>query len=302
MGKQAANRREGQKGESNHLGDAEWPSLVEVDAVVAGPAAVRGEHCIGIVLRAVEGPLAEPQSVAVVPPGPLVVGHAIDDLVADIGVFEPDANQLHQVARADPDGESPAIHRPFRRIADADAENLGAVFVRVESAHALAEDLAETVARIGPDRRIDTDRLRARVEAHRMIAGREDDALDALEPRRLEQVVAADDIGGVDRVPFRLDRIAAEVNDAVDAGDRPSHRLDIGEIGRHDVLTTRRIAHRAHIGQAQAILGAQKRPDHRGDAAGGASDENVFHRPSPSRFDSSVRRAGALPYCPSPRL
>ena len=67
-----------------------------------------------------------------------------------------------------------------------------------------------------------------------MVRRGEDDPLHALEARRLEEVVAADDIGVVDDVPVRLDRIAAEMEDAVDAGDGAAERLDVAEVGgRH---------------------------------------------------------------------
>jgi hypothetical protein len=62
-----------------------------------------------------------------------------------------------------------------------------------------------------------------------VVRGRKNDALDAFTARRLEQVVAADDIGLQDRIPGTLDRVAAKMKNAVDAF---ADRLDLGEIGQ----------------------------------------------------------------------
>ena len=62
-----------------------------------------------------------------------------------------------------------------------------------------------------------------------MVRRREHDALDALPARRLEQIVAADDVGLQDVVPRAFDRKPAEMQDAVDA---LADRLDLCEIGQ----------------------------------------------------------------------
>src|SRR5665213_2800344 len=91
------------------------------------------------------------------------------------------------------------------------------MLVGIERAQRLAEHLADAVAAVRPRRHVGSDSVMARIEAHRMIRRREDDALDALSARRLEQVVAADDVGLQDRIPGVLDRNSAEMQDAVDA-------------------------------------------------------------------------------------
>src|SRR5207302_926714 len=78
---------------------------------------------------------------------------------------------------------------------------------------------------------VDPDAARARIEADRVIGRREDDALDPFAPRRLEQVVAADDVGAEDRLPRAFDRMPAEMDDAVDPVDHSFHRRRIGEVG-----------------------------------------------------------------------
>ena len=51
---------------------------------------------------------------------------------------------------------------------------------------------------------------------------------------RLEHVVAADDIGVEDRVPRTFDGMAAEMHDAVDAGDDFFDVGHLGEVGGHE--------------------------------------------------------------------
>jgi hypothetical protein len=68
----------------------------------------------------------------------------------------------------------------------------------------------------------------ARIEAHRMVRRREHNTLDALPARRLEQIVAADDVGLQDIVPPPLDRKPAEMQDPVNA---VADRLDLCEVG-----------------------------------------------------------------------
>jgi hypothetical protein len=69
-----------------------------------------------------------------------------------------------------------------------------------------------------------------------MVRRREHDALDALLARRLEQIVATDDIGLQDVVPRAFDRKPAEMQDAVDAlADRLDLRR-IGQLGRREIF------------------------------------------------------------------
>ena len=59
------------------------------------------------------------------------------------------------------------------------------------------------------------DRLVAPVEPDRVVAGGEHDALHAVPARRLEHVVAADDVRLEDPLPRPFVRVAAEVDDGV---------------------------------------------------------------------------------------
>ncbi len=70
-----------------------------------------------------------------------------------------------------------------------------------------------------------------------MVGAGEHDPLDASAPRRLEQIVAADDIGPEDGLPVGLDRLAAEMDDAVDAIAQRLAGGEVGEVGNDDFLT-----------------------------------------------------------------
>jgi hypothetical protein len=58
---------------SHRFGDAEFASLVEVGARIAGRIPVRGDRLGGVVLRAINRPVAEAEGAAVIPPSALVV-------------------------------------------------------------------------------------------------------------------------------------------------------------------------------------------------------------------------------------
>jgi hypothetical protein len=75
-----------------------------------------------------------------------------------------------------------------------------------------------------------------------MVRRGEHHALDALLSRRLEQIVAADDVGLQDLVPGALDRIAAEMQDAVDAF---ADRLDLARSARSAALNFSSLARSA---------------------------------------------------------
>ena len=106
--------------------------------------------------------------------------------------------------------------------------------------------------------------------------------LHALAARRLEHVVAADDVVLQDRLPGVLDRAGAEVDDAVDALAEPLDRGEVGEIGR-DELLARLGLDLDHVGQPERRIDpAQQRPDPAPDAAGGTGDQDPVHDlPSP---------------------
>ena len=60
------------------------------------------------------------------------------------------------------------------------------------------------------------DCLVTEVEADSVIARREDDAFHPVTTGSLEDVVAADDVGLQDVLPWPFDRVPAEVHDRVD--------------------------------------------------------------------------------------
>ena len=155
---------------------------------------------------------------------------------------------------------------------------LQAVLVGIHRAQRLAERLADAVARIRAHRLVDADAALARIKADRVIGGREDDALDAGAARRLEQVVAADDIGIEDRLPRAFDRKAAEMHDAVDAGDRLLDLRHVGEIGLHEVLVGAQIGRLLDVADADLRIDAlQQLAQPRADVARGSGDQNFFH-------------------------
>jgi hypothetical protein len=99
------------------------------------------------------------------------------------------------------------------------------------------------------------DGLVAAIEADRVVAGREDDALHAVAPRRLEDVVAADDVRLQDAFPGAFHRIAAEMHDRIDAlGDaqRVGHFRDVG---LDEVLRLERPL----VGKSQLVFPASSR-------------------------------------------
>src|SRR5205807_6880799 len=147
--------------------------------------------------------------------------HAIDDLVADIGMLEPNPHELGIVARADPDRQPALVDRLLSEIPDTRAQHANSVLVGIEAGERLAEGLADAIAAVGPRHDAVVDLSLARIEADRVVAGGEDDALHAGAPRRLEDIVKADDVSLEDHRPLVLARDAAEVDDAVDVVDHP---------------------------------------------------------------------------------
>src|SRR5436190_12664069 len=226
----------------DELFPADDPGLVAIEFHAAEPAAlVEIADRIGLqlgllrhrVLAEFFGPagraIAEIVGAVVVPPGTFIVGGAIKHLEMDAGMFEPDAAELHEVIRLEPDRKPAVIERHVAEIADADAGHLQAVLVGIERAERFAKHLADTVAAVGPRGDVGSDAVMAWIEADRVVGRREHNALDALFVGRLEQIVAADDVGLMDLVPGAFDRIATEMQDAVDA---VADRLDLGEIGK----------------------------------------------------------------------
>src|ERR1700710_646954 len=105
------------------------------------------------------------------------------------------------------------VERRIAEIADAYTGHAKAILVGIKRADGFAEHLADAVAAVGTSGDVGADAVVPRIEADRMVRGGEHHALDALLPRGLEQVIAADDVGLQDIVPGTFDRIAAKMQD-----------------------------------------------------------------------------------------
>ncbi len=121
------------------------------------------------------------------------------------------------------------------------------MLVGIESGERLAEGLADAIAGIRTHRVVGADAPLTRVEADGVVRRGEHHALDAAQPRRLEQVVAANDVGLQDLLPRALGREAAEMDDplraihgALDLAHDGEVRLDeglvCGEVRGHDAV------------------------------------------------------------------
>ena len=100
----------------------------------------------------------------------------------------------------------------------------------------LAEHLRDAVAAVGL--RIDAmvDGLIAAVEAHGMVAAREDDALHAVAPGRFVHVVGAADVHVADRFPVAFDGEPAQVHDRLHASRRRQHVFEACHVRLHESL------------------------------------------------------------------
>src|SRR5207302_418459 len=141
-----------------------------------------------------------------------------------------DAHELSIIARADPDRQPALVDRLFSEIADARAQDADAVLVGIEAGERLAKRLADPVAAVRPRHDTVIYRFGARIEADRVVAGGKDDALDAGAACRLEHIVEAKDVSFEDHRPLVLARDAAEMDNAVDAGDHVLDRRHVGEL------------------------------------------------------------------------
>src|SRR5262249_46243385 len=145
------------------------------------------------------------------------------------------------------------------------------------------------------------DALRARIKPNSVIGRREHHALDAGAARRLEQIVAADDIGVEDRLPRSLDGMTAEMNDTLDAGDRLLDLREIGEIGGDKVIAGGKIRGLADIARPKMrIDAAQNLAQSRADIAGSAGNENVLHHLLQDSNGIRIRHVASpsLHFCP----
>src|ERR1700730_2993757 len=107
---------------ARELGRGEWPALHDVADRVGRPPTLGGEGRVAVVLGAPLRAISQAERSIVVPPAPLVVGSAVDHLVMQRRVLEPDAHQLYQIVGMEPDGEAAPVHRTVVDIADAEAQ------------------------------------------------------------------------------------------------------------------------------------------------------------------------------------
>jgi len=129
----------------------------------------------------------------------------VEDLEMNVGMLKPDPAQLHEVFRLEPDRKPPVVERLLAKIADPDTGDFHPVLVGIERADRFAKHLADTVTAIGPRRHVGANAMITRVKTTRVVRRGKDHTLDALFPRGLKQIVAADDVGLQDRVPRALD-------------------------------------------------------------------------------------------------
>ena len=132
------------------------------------------------------------------------------------------------------------------------------MLVGIEASERLAEGLADAIPAVGPRHDAVVDLVLARIEPDRVVAGREDDALHAGAARRLEDIINADDVALEDHRPLVLARDAAEVDDAVDAGDHPLDSRHVGEFGTIDFLPFAGRRQCDPIGKAQDRIDASQ--------------------------------------------
>jgi hypothetical protein len=116
----------------------------------------------------------------------------------------------------------------------------------------------------------------AAVEAYRVIAAGEHHPLHIRKPGRFEDIVGADDVRAEDRLPGPLDRIGAEMGDAVHALDGIGDGGRIGEVAGDRLFTLARVRDRLAVEQAQLVVGSQQRPQHARRHAGSAGQQDQF--------------------------
>src|SRR5439155_16978002 len=174
---------------------AECAALVEVADRIGWQFCLLRHGVLAKIFGTAVRAIAEIVGAVIIPPGALVVGGAVENLEFDVGMIEPDAAELHQIFRLEPDREPAVIERHFAEIADPKTSHTEPVLVGIERAERFTEHLADAVAAVGARGHIGTDAMMARIEADRVVRRGEYHPLDTLFPRRFEQIVAADDVG-----------------------------------------------------------------------------------------------------------
>src|SRR4051794_27853441 len=138
----------------------------------------------GIVLR----PIAEEVDADIAVAVARVVGDAVDDDEMIIGCIDAASDQLHRVARTEPDMKQAPVRGLVAKGADAQTRDRHAMLVGEEAPDRLAEHLAHPVNAVRPWQDRLVDRTGAPIEPDRVMRTRIDDATHALAPRRLEHI------------------------------------------------------------------------------------------------------------------
>src|SRR5260370_20756782 len=94
---------------SGKLGAAEGAALVPVADAIGRQRLLCGQGGSGVFFGAAGGPVAVAERRLVVPPGPFVVGRAEEDLEANVGMLEADADELHKGLGLEPDPHPPLL-------------------------------------------------------------------------------------------------------------------------------------------------------------------------------------------------
>src|SRR5262249_62381742 len=130
---------------------------------------------------------------------------AVENVEPDLGFPSCDGTTLHGASRLEPVRWPPLVDRLVVHVADGDAVYFQAVLVGIKRAECLSEGLADAVTAVRPQGYVHADFFAARVKSDGMIGGCEYDTLHARPVGGLEQVVAAHDVGTVDRLPGPFD-------------------------------------------------------------------------------------------------
>src|SRR5262249_57710015 len=86
---------------------AKRPALIPVAERIGRKLGVGRERRGAVLLGARLRPVAEAEGSGVVPPAARIVGGAVEDFLADVGVLEADADELREVLRRGPNREPP---------------------------------------------------------------------------------------------------------------------------------------------------------------------------------------------------
>src|SRR5207344_1101715 len=192
-------------------------------------------------------PIAQTMSIGVVEPGAGVIRNTIDDLEAQIRLFDADGDKLSHVAPADPDGESAPINRRMIHVAYAHAEHLHAIAVGVQTGERLVEDLGYAIATVGLGIGAVVDDLIAAIEADRMIRGSDQKSLDPVTAGGFQRVVETNDVCREDVIPVVFAGLPAEVHHGIYTLGGLQHVGEFGDVRAHKSFAGLQITDRLDI-------------------------------------------------------